>query len=581
MVAFACTLGLITFLWFNPQPLIAALACVATFWQLLCRFDAHRESVRERTMLGTKLRTCKAGIERSQAFARSIHSLVDLADVLDAGPHLALKTSDVHAVVLNIRPGVAPSLKGGALRWARRSDLERLDISDFLDDDSPIVSNFDLHRTHGDAVEPIHLLRVPLRSDDQILGSLGFIRMQEGFDADTRAHLESLGLELAATLARTVLYEYATRSDDYDYLTGLLNHRAISDQFQQFFELGPEGSTLGVLLMDVANFRNLNDTHGHAVGDDALRAIGKLLQECAGDRGAIGRTDGDEFMILLRHGDLDASFQLAEQLLKRIRALEFQVAGMFDSIPLEVHFGVASYPASSKNPFQLLALADQNLARAKNARSPILRETSEQTEAEFDPESFDTIEIMLTAIDRIDSYTRRHSHDVSRFATWISEELGDDPEVTRIVTLSALMHDLGKIAIPASILSRPGTLREDEYAILKMHPQIGATLARSWPGMEPMLDGISHHHERMDGSGYPDGLSGEEIPYLGRLIAVADALSAMTTDRPYRKGMSFMAAAERLRDGSGVQFCPICAGAMLNSLRSRGLIGDDDLRIAA
>ena len=163
---------------------------------------------------------------------------------------------------------------------------------------------------------------------------------------------------------------------------------------------------------------------------------------------------------------------------------------------------------------------------------------------------------LVTAVDTKDRYTRRHSEDVMSYSYQIACELGLDGRTQHHVMLAALLHDVGKIGVPDRVLRKPGRLTGEEYESIKQHPMMGAIIVGAVPGFEATLDGIRHHHERWDGDGYPFGLRGEEIPLIARLMAVADAYSAMTTDRPYRKGMAEDVADALLLAGAGTQWDP-------------------------
>jgi HD-GYP domain-containing protein (c-di-GMP phosphodiesterase class II) len=148
----------------------------------------------------------------------------------------------------------------------------------------------------------------------------------------------------------------------------------------------------------------------------------------------------------------------------------------------------------------------------------------------------------------------------------IARELGLSEETQRTLRIAGLLHDLGKIAIPDSILKKPGALSDEEFEVMKQHPVLGWLIVSAIPSLAETLPGIRHHHERWDGRGYPDGLAGENIPLLGRLMAVPDAFSAMTTDRPYRKGLSVQEAIGRLREGVGTQFDPAMVVTFVRAL---------------
>jgi putative nucleotidyltransferase with HDIG domain len=177
--------------------------------------------------------------------------------------------------------------------------------------------------------------------------------------------------------------------------------------------------------------------------------------------------------------------------------------------------------------------------------------------------SFDVLDAMVTAVDNKDRYTRHHSEDVTEYALWIAEELGYSEGTQRVIRIGGLLHDVGKIGVPEDILRKPGKLSDEEYETMKRHTQLGTLIVGGVAGMESIIDIVRSHHERWDGKGYPDGLAGEDIPLLGRLLAVADAFSAMTTDRPYRRGLPWEVALSEIRKNIGTQFDPEMAKAFL------------------
>lgn len=196
----------------------------------------------------------------------------------------------------------------------------------------------------------------------------------------------------------------------------------------------------------------------------------------------------------------------------------------------------------------------RNLKGYKSANSELRAEAS-----------FEVLDALITAVDNKDHYTRKHSEDVTEYALWIAAELGLPEETMRTLRIGGLLHDVGKIGVPDEILRKPGRLTPEEFENMKRHPRLGELIVGGIPGMESILDVVRSHHERWDGKGYPDQLSGEQIPFMGRLLAVADAFSAMTTDRPYRKGLAFDAALEEIRANIGTQFDPIMAEAFLSA----------------
>jgi len=181
------------------------------------------------------------------------------------------------------------------------------------------------------------------------------------------------------------------------------------------------------------------------------------------------------------------------------------------------------------------------------------------------------LEGLNVLLNRRDSGTGGHSLRVLRYAEAIAEELGIQGTELEALRFGALLHDIGKIAIPDSILLKPGSLNRDEWVIMKTHPRLGADLISVVKSLQPAIPIVLHHHEWYNGSGYPDGLMGEEIPLGARIFAVADAFDAMTSVRPYRSAMDVERAIRELKAWSGTQFCPVCLQAFLN-LEHKNLI---------
>ena len=182
-----------------------------------------------------------------------------------------------------------------------------------------------------------------------------------------------------------------------------------------------------------------------------------------------------------------------------------------------------------------------------------------------------TVRMLANAIDAKDPYTRGHSERVAYYSTVVAKQLGMSDDEIENVHLSGLIHDVGKIGIEDRILRKPSALTDDEYEIMKQHPTKGAQILEAVPKLKALAGPGLMHHENIDGSGYPEGLKGDEIPFLGRMVSVADAFDAMTTDRPYSKAMTFEASVARLRFLSGKKFDPQCVEAMARAVESGDL----------
>ncbi|HNV68452.1 MAG TPA: HD domain-containing protein, partial [Candidatus Ozemobacteraceae bacterium] len=180
-----------------------------------------------------------------------------------------------------------------------------------------------------------------------------------------------------------------------------------------------------------------------------------------------------------------------------------------------------------------------------------------------------TVEVLATAIDAKDPYTHGHSRRVTDYSVAIAEEMGLSKAEIDNVRYAGLLHDVGKIGIKDSIIGKPERLTDEEYNIIKRHPSIGADILKPVEFLSDKIPGVLHHHEYYDGRGYPDHLKGEDIPFIGRVICVADAFDAMTSDRPYRKGLNVNVAIGELKKFSGKQFDPACVDAFLRAFEKK------------
>jgi len=325
-----------------------------------------------------------------------------------------------------------------------------------------------------------------------------------------------------------------------------------------------------VVMMDLNNFKFFNDTYGHPEGDRVLRTVARCLREACRGGDIIGRFGGDEFIALLLDTDAEGTLHACQRIAERVQEEGYQQRGDARRIPITLSFGAALFPQDGATALDLLTAADSHLYEAKRGGGAIniKKQGSDEEELRKLKEagtggSFGVLDALVTAIDNKDHYTRRHSEDVTHWASLMARQLNFSAETHRAVRVAGLLHDVGKIAVPDSILRKPGRLGDDEFQIMQQHPVFGALIVKDVPNLPEVLGGIRHHHERVDGKGYPDKLRGEDIPLLGRLLAVPDCFSAMTTDRPYRKALTWVEAMDEIEKGKGTQFDPVMADAFL------------------
>lgn len=355
----------------------------------------------------------------------------------------------------------------------------------------------------------------------------------------------------------------------YDTLTGLPNHCALRESLQEHLEAArAHNSSVAVLCVDIERFTLFNQTYGHAQGDEVLRWVGSMLRRLLPPHAVVGRYGGDEFLIILPGSNREQAEVIAHHLRGRLSdyAIAYPLNGR--NIPLSLAVGVAAYPDDASEVSHLLTICERNLQWAERAAGCSVNAAWEWKDTSSE-HPFAALQAMVVAIDKKDRYTLRHSFEVQRYAAWLAEELDLPEPQRRLLQQAALVHDVGKIAIPDEVLMKPGALTAEEYETMKQHSLLGAVILSALPGMEEIVPIVRSHHERWDGKGYPDGLKEEQIPFLARVLTVADAFSAMTADRPYRKGMSWQEAIVELKRQSGKQFDPLLADLFIQAVRRR------------
>jgi diguanylate cyclase (GGDEF)-like protein len=367
----------------------------------------------------------------------------------------------------------------------------------------------------------------------------------------------------------------ATRDAYTDSLTLIGNNRAYELGLATALDAAADGGTrLSLCLVDVDDFKRINDTYGHPLGDQVLVEIARLLGSATDCVGTF-RFGGDEFAVVLACGEVQARRHV-EALYQRVSAASFS-----HGAAVTVSVGLASYPDQGDDVASLERAADSALYWAKHSGknryciySPAIAEAFSPAELERRAEHqarLRAAENLIRVVDAKDEYTGAHSERVALLVEAVARKLDVDDEQVEQLKLAGRLHDLGKIAIPDRVLQKPGALTPYEERQLAHHPELGASLL---DGMDirPVDVWIRHHHEHWDGSGYPFGLEAEEIPFGSRVILVADAYDAMTTDRSYREAASPGDALVELRRQAGVQFDTSVVAALAAHLEDVGLV---------
>ncbi len=364
----------------------------------------------------------------------------------------------------------------------------------------------------------------------------------------------------------TLLAEALERAD-LDSLTGLWNHRGFQKRLEAEADRAQRsGERLVMAMIDVDNFKFFNDVYGHPVGDEILRQVASALRASCRSYDVLARFGGDEFALLASVPQTENVASLEERLREALSGLGYTPDGYDTVIPVGASLGMAVFMEEAATRLELVDLADQRL-RAAKAGEGTKAALVESFRAQFarSRSGFPMLSALVNAVDVKDRYTCRHSEDVMVYSLQIASALGLSEAAQQAIAVAALLHDVGKIGVPDDILRKPGRLTAAEFEAIQQHPDMGANIVSAVPGFEEALDAIRHHHERWDGGGYPFGLVGKETPLTARLMAVADAYSAMTTDRPYRKGMPPQKARQILEEGMGTQWDPECVRAFLSN----------------
>ncbi|MGZ3585970.1 MAG: HD domain-containing phosphohydrolase [Candidatus Limnocylindrales bacterium] len=365
--------------------------------------------------------------------------------------------------------------------------------------------------------------------------------------------------------------EQLVEASKRDALTGLLNHGSVvavlSEQVEKVREAGT--GIVGLALVDVDNFKLLNDTYSHGAGDFTLLEVSRLLRAELSQASILGRFGPDEFLVVAPPecaDDLEPAIERLREGLAEL-ALEF---GRYERLPVSVSAGVAYFPEDGDAVTELLSQATVALVEAKASGGNGVQVAGDASDDRLVAErsSFDVLQGLVIAVDNKDRYTKRHSEDVARYALFLADRIDLDPELRPTLHLAGLLHDVGKIGIPDTILRKPGPLTPEEYDVVKQHVALGDMIVRDLPNIDLVRGGVRHHHERWDGHGYLDRLIGEEIPIIARIMAIGDAFSAMTTTRPYRKALTVEEALRRLTDAAGSQLDPTLVVAFVEGIET-------------
>jgi diguanylate cyclase (GGDEF)-like protein len=363
----------------------------------------------------------------------------------------------------------------------------------------------------------------------------------------------------------------AERRAGTDGLTGLPNQTTMIAAFDRELERARRyNRPCSALFIDIDHFKALNDSHGHPAGDAALSDFARIVSQTIRDVDMLGRWGGEEFLVLLPETGREDALLSAERLRAAVAGHCFPIGGGFH---LTCSIGAATYPQDGADRNPLIDAADKAMYAAKHLGRNQVRSVGDPVTALLDGARLGdgsrehsamagTVEALAALVNARDAYTGLHTDQVATLSIAIAGAMRLSAADSRMIGVAARLHDVGKIAIPDAILRKPGRLSDDEWILMREHPTVAADVVQWVPALHAIVPLIRAHHEHWDGLGYPHGLVGEAIPLGARIIAVADAYSAITTNRPFRQKSSRAWALDELRRCAGVQFDPAVVHAL-------------------
>ncbi|MBO8158132.1 PAS domain S-box protein [Thermosyntropha sp.] len=335
----------------------------------------------------------------------------------------------------------------------------------------------------------------------------------------------------------------------HDVVTGLYNRRFMEERISQMNV--SEELPLALIMADVNGLKLVNDVFGHEKGDELLQKTAGVIKMICGESAVVARWGGDEFLILLPRTSAEEARKVMGKIRKRC------LRAKTDQVPLSIAMGCAVKYEPSGSMRQLIKEAEEGMYRQKLLEDKSYRNKIMNT--------------MLTTLAAKSTETEEHAERLKTYCLLIGQKMGLEDKDLDELALLAMLHDIGKIGVKESILNKPGPLDDKEWEEMKKHTEIGYRIARNIPELASISDYILSHHERWDGKGYPQGLKGEEIPLVCRILAVVDAYDAMTSDRSYRKALSVETALAEIKRNAGIQFDPEVVEIFIELIRSQAL----------
>lgn len=463
-------------------------------------------------------------IERYGLF--NLSALIKAEDVLNRITEVVVVV-DVEGTILNVNP------RFEELTGYLRNEAVGVKLARFVSEASGDIYPSDDQAVTEAAIRTRRGEDIPLRVRSSSVFDRGGDLLGSVLVGQDLRMISQLRQEIETRRRKEAELEYISF---HDSLTGIYNRAYFEKELRRLGEGTP--FPLGVIIADIDGLKFVNDTFGHDEGDLLLLAAARLLTDLAGDKGIVARIGGDEFAILLIRPD-EAFIAAVEENL-RLAIKEYNCRR--PKVPLSISTGIAVSQREGRSVVELYKAADNNMYRMKLSQGQSARSSM--------------VQALLRTLEARDVETEDHAQRLRILATELGKKAGLTQYELTDLSLLAQFHDLGKVGIPDRILLKPGPLDEEEWRVMKRHPEIGQRIAQSVPELMPIAKFILLHHERWDGQGYPLGLAAEQIPLECRIIAIVDAYDAMTNERPYRAAMPHDRALAELARCAGSQFDP-------------------------
>ncbi len=426
---------------------------------------------------------------------------------------------------------------------------------------------------------------LPLTSHARHLGVINLYLTERGeFLPDEIELLVTFGHLAAGAIENARLYASMSELAARDMLTGLYNRRMLeqrlTEETQRAFRYAKPYS---VLMLDIDRFKAINDSYGHPVGDTVLQSLARTLLKEVRDIDTVARYGGEEFVIILPETEgLDGTL-LADRLRTAIAGTPIALSAGGE-LGITVSIGIASYPHCADTSQMVIERADQALYVAKQSGRNRVCFYGDMLKTQLEKNPGRIVELLnqdrrnitavATAADAKAAYFHNHAEKVDEYAAHLGNSLGLTAEDLKMLHDAALLHDVGLIAVPDTVVQQSAAFSQPEQEQMRQHPMIMADMLEQTKDFKPLAPVVRHHHEHFDGTGYPDGLKGDAIPYLSRILAVVDAYTAMVGKRPHRTSLTPAAACRILEREAGQQFDPDMVLAFVQLIEGDLLSGE-------